>query len=329
MNQIYRIYHPEIFQGANKRKNYFEGWYYKLIDKSKEHAFAIIPGISIKERDVHAFVQVLDQENNTYYFRYPISDFCYHPKKFEISIGDNVFSQNRLLLNIRKDGINICGTLHFKNIVTLPKTILRPGIMGPYSYVPFMECYHGIVSIHHDIFGQLKVLGKTLDYNAGYGYIEKDWGRSFPEHWIWFQSNHFDNNDITLMFSVAKIPWINRAFTGFLSIFRYQDQVYVFATYTGAKLKRLEVSNGYVRVRIEDFRFRLDMKVLQTEGGAIKAPTNDGMERNIIESINAVVKVRLTDRSGDLIYEGRGTNTGLEIVNPVGTDCCDYTTGKK
>ena len=34
-----------------------------------------------------------------------------------------------------------------------PGTIFSPGIMGWYSFVPFMECKHGIVSINHDLTG--------------------------------------------------------------------------------------------------------------------------------------------------------------------------------
>ncbi|WP_243392439.1 MULTISPECIES: tocopherol cyclase family protein [unclassified Mesotoga] len=31
-----------------------------------------------------------------------------------------------------------------------------------------------------------------IDLTGGKGYIEKDWGRSLPDAWIWMQSNNFD-----------------------------------------------------------------------------------------------------------------------------------------
>ena len=63
--------------------------------------------------------------------------------------------------------------------------------MGWYSFVPFMECKHGIVSVNHDLSGILNVNDEVLISDGGKGYIEKDWGTSFPEAWIWMQSNNF------------------------------------------------------------------------------------------------------------------------------------------
>ncbi|QII81181.1 hypothetical protein G7057_00970 [Jeotgalibaca arthritidis] len=43
--------------------------------------------------------------------------------------------------------------------------------------------------------------------STGKGYIEKDWGRSFPKNYIWIQSNHFNDNQRSLFFSYAHIPY--------------------------------------------------------------------------------------------------------------------------
>ena len=37
-----KVWQPEIFQGNLNKKNYFEGWYFKIVDASEKHAFAII-----------------------------------------------------------------------------------------------------------------------------------------------------------------------------------------------------------------------------------------------------------------------------------------------
>ena len=37
--------HPERYQGVQRRYPYFEGQYYKLIDASEDHRYAVIPGI--------------------------------------------------------------------------------------------------------------------------------------------------------------------------------------------------------------------------------------------------------------------------------------------
>lgn len=318
MYLLEKIFNPEIYQGKYKKKNYFEGWYYKIIDHKLEHAYAIIPGVAFgkENEDAHAFIQVLDANTSwSHYFKYDITSFHFNEKKFEVVIADNYFSSKKMCLNLSDDVLSIQGELSFQNIIEYPKTRIRPGIMGPYSFVPFMECYHCIVNIQHEIYGELMIGGKEIDFSKGYGYLEKDWGRSFPEAWIWFQSNHFNEDDVTLMFSVAKIPWLGRTFTGFLSFIRRKDKLYVFSTYTKAKITSLKYNNDKLRITIQDKQYRMEISVVNSKGGVLKAPKNGLMKREIVESIHAKVKVRLYDRKGNMVYTGDGINTGLEIIN--------------
>ena len=44
-----------------------------------------------------------------------------------------------------------------------------------------MECYHGIVSMDHTVNGLIEINNEKIDFSEGRGYIEKDWGRSFPQ----------------------------------------------------------------------------------------------------------------------------------------------------
>ncbi|NLP34140.1 MAG: hypothetical protein GX359_02975 [Clostridiales bacterium] len=310
---IKKVFYPEIFQGKYKKKNYFEGWYFKIIDSTTEHALVIIPGISINQEDSHAFVQIMYRGEQVDYIRYKISDFWYSENRFEIMVGDNYFSRYQISLDLQGRKISIKGKLRFSNPITFPKTWYHPGIMGPFSYLPFMECYHGVVNIHHDIYGVLDINGKILDFQGGFGYIEKDWGRSFPKNWIWFQSNHFPAGKTTVMFSVANIPFLGTSFTGFLAIFRYDDHVLLFTTYTGARIGKLYWDDKSLFVSIQDLRFRLEMHVIYSDGGVLKAPLNGKMARTIKESIDSTVGVRLLTRRGKLLYVGTGTNTGFEI----------------
>ena len=78
--------------------------------------------------------------------------------------------------------------------------------MGPFSFVPFMECYHGIISMDHSIIGELSIKGKKVDFTSGRGYIEKDWGHSFPIGYVWMQSNHFSESKIPLNALLQKSP---------------------------------------------------------------------------------------------------------------------------
>ncbi|KAF9098395.1 hypothetical protein BGX27_000804 [Mortierella sp. AM989] len=107
---------------------------------------------------------------------------------------------------------------HFKfpsnNQIPLPTTRLVPSIMGFTQYLPFLECNHGVASLHHLIQeGRISTLKDddtilaTAIFDGGIGYIEKDWGINFPSTWIWTQTNIFKNAPgSSLMVSVASIP---------------------------------------------------------------------------------------------------------------------------
>jgi tocopherol cyclase len=314
MYRLRKYLNPDIFQGKYKYKKYFEGWYYKITDSKAETSYAIIPGIAIGEWDTHAFIQILDSNNKSSYYHYDIDDFSFNENKFEIMIGDNYFSKSRIRLNIVGKDLSINGDLYFSNIMEFPKSILRPGVMGPFLFLPCMECCHDIINIQNDISGHLNILGKSIDFTGGIGYVEKNWGKSMPKSWVWFESNHFQPDDVSLFISVAEIPCLGSSFQGFLAFFRYKERIFLFTTYNGSCIKNLYKKDNKLYLTIKDCRFRLDVCITHVEGAPIIAPVHGQMCRKIIESMNAVVKIRFADRSGNILYEGIGTNGGLEIV---------------
>lgn len=314
MYRLNKLMHPEIFQGKYRKKRYFEGWYFRITDSKAEHVYAIIPGISIGQWDTHAFIQVLDSDNKVSYFRYDINDFEFNEHRFEIMIGDNYFSKSRIRLNLIGNELSLQGDLYFCNILEYPRSCRRPGVMGPFLFLPRMECYTDIINIQSEIIGHLKISGERIDFTGGIGYVEKNWGRSMPQSWVWIQSNHFQPDDVSVSLNIAKIPCLCGSFIGFISMFRYKDRIFMFTTYSGAWISRLYHSNNHLRVTLKDCRFRLDINVTYAQGGTIKAPVNGQMSRSITENVNSVIKLRFSDRSGRILYEGIGTNTGLEIV---------------
>lgn len=311
-----RVLNPEIFQGRYKIRNYFEGWYFKMTDRDMANTFAVIPGVACGAgpADRHCFVQVLDAENcRTFYVRYDISEFKYNADRFEVMVGNNYFSGSEMRLDMRNDQLEMKGSLTFRNIVPFPKSVLMPGIMGPFSYIPFMECHHGIVNIHHEITGRLSMSGRNIDFSDGCGYIEKDWGSSFPEAWIWLQSNHFGMDDVTLMFSAAKIPWLGRSFMGLISFIRIKRDIIFFATYNRAKVASLRYYKNNLEILLQGKNHKMYIQARHSGAGVLKAPKKGLMKDEISESITAEVSVMLSDNDGNVLYRGRGTHAGLEI----------------
>ncbi len=153
LDKIHAIWNPECYHGWNKSKKFFEGWYYKIISKDQKHALAIIPGIAMDETGKkQAFIQVLDgKELNASYHKFDASDFVASSKKHDLQIQGNRFTSDSIELDLP----DLKGKLHFTNRKPWSTSFLSPGIMGPFSFVPFMECYHGILSMNHGIEGSL------------------------------------------------------------------------------------------------------------------------------------------------------------------------------
>lgn len=71
--------------------------------------------------------------------------------------------------------------------------------MGPFSYIPFMECNHAILSMKSKTNGQIKINNNKINFHNDIAYIEKDWGTSFPKSHIWCQANNFQNKTASFM----------------------------------------------------------------------------------------------------------------------------------
>lgn len=313
-----RIFKPEVFQGTARKKNYFEGWYYKHVSKDNSSVYSFIPGISLSKEEPHAFIQIINGiSGETHYLTYPKKEFKWSKNKLYIILGGSVFTDKYIDLNINKNDLCIKGRLTYSNTAKFPKTILSPGIMGWYSYVPFMECYHGVVSANHSIEGEIRINTEQINFNNGKGYIEKDWGTSFPECWIWLQSNSFSHKNASLFVSIAKIPWLGKFFIGFIAFLYLDGKYYRFATYNSSLLKEVKSIEQNLNVQLTNRKYKLNITARSKSSGVLKAPKKGQMNRRIKESIDSDVIVQLSDNSGKIIFEDKSKRAGLEIIEDI------------
>lgn len=309
--------HPERYHGFTARPPFFEGWYFKLVSRDGCQRLAIIPGVYLSEdrEKQHAFIQVFDSEAEAgAYLRFPFQDFKASPDRFEVLIGPNYFSAEQIKLDIKDAAISVEGTLSFSGQHPWPVRWASPGAMGWFAWVPFMECYHGVVSLDHAISGELSLNGTAMDFSGGRGFIEKDWGRQFPSAWIWGQCNHFDRPGTSLMLSVAVIPWLGRSFGGFIVGFLHEGELHRFTTYNGARIEQMTVEDSWVRLTFRNRTHRLRVEARQQAGGLLQAPTVVSMERRILESLTACFRIQLEDLAGEVLYQSIGEYAGLEVV---------------
>lgn len=315
---LFQIYHPEVFQGHLKKKNYFEGWFLKHCSKELDHVISVIPGIALDSTDSHAFIQIIDGiSGETHYISYPVDSFHWDRRSFKIQVGQSTFSLEGIDLNIEDEAIDLKGKVSYANPVRFPGKIRSPGIMGWYTYVPFMECYHGIVSANHELQGKLDYKGIELQFSGGKGYIEKDWGISFPESWIWLQCNNFSSRDASLFISIAKIPWRGHFFMGFIAFLYLDGKFHQFSTYNSSTISSVSFDGTQLNIELNHKSHNLKAVVTRNSAGELRAPETGSMSRRIKESNDSVVEVWLENRKGKVIFHETGHRAGLEIMEKI------------
>jgi hypothetical protein len=169
--------------------------------------------------------------------------------------------------------------------------------------------------MNHDLEGTLEWNGQQVNFDGGKGYLEKDWGRSFPKGYVWMQSNHFGADvPASLLASVAHIPFLGSHFIGFISGFWLDGRLFRFATYTGAR-KHLRIEGETVELVFKNPKTELRLHARQAPGVALASPMSGEMTGKINESLQAHIQAELWE-NGQRIFEATGHPAGLEVSLP-------------
>lgn len=293
------------YHGGGKKGSFFEGWYVRLSGDAGTIAF--IPGISINhEGKKTAFIQVVG-EQGSYYIPYPVSAFACARHQPAVRVGKNLFTEKGARLSIHTEGLDCEGTVRYGALAPL-----RYDIMGPFHGVPFMQCNHGVISMRHALSGSITLNGRRMDFTGGTGYIEKDWGTSFPQSYLWVQCNRFialGARPCAVMASVADIPFLGTSFLGCICAVQYGKKEYRLATYTGAHVLRWD-AGGLV---LKQGGAMLVVDVQKVSPQVLKAPKQGNMCRTIREHVSCAARFRFFVHNS-LLFDYKGIAAGFEYV---------------
>lgn len=259
---------------------YFKGWYFKCSTKYKTIAF--IPAYHYSNNKKSASLQIITDDKA---LNIPFGTLEYSEKPLCVKIGNCVFSHEGIILSYKDNGLTLEGKLCFEQL-----TPIRYDIMGPFKYVPFMQCRHSVYSMCHKINGEIKVNDQLYKFENGIGYIEGDRGLSFPKKYIWTQCC-FENN--SLMLSVADIPFSGIRFTGIIGVVLLDGKEYRIATYLGARIKQVDKST----VTVKQGSFEFTAKLLKKNAQPLAAPSNGDMCRTIHESASCQAYYRFCHKN--------------------------------
>jgi tocopherol cyclase len=310
---------PEIFQGRHQKNHYFEGWYFKLVTKDLLTSVAFIPGISINKVDGHSFIQIFIVHHGkkprlkNYYLRFNSEQFVADKDQFHVSISNNTFSFNSIHINHSDKDISLNVQLKLKGITPINRGFLNPSIMGPFAYFPKMECYHGVLSLGHYLEGTMTIDDEVISFDGGKGYLEKDWGTSFPEKYVWIQANHFPEPSTSFFFSYATIPYLGFKFNGLICHFYHQGKHYRFATYNATRITKELVEKNAVQYTLKKGLYTLSLSGRVDHFVSLPSPKDGQMKQAIKEGLSGAVSIMLK-KGQKVLYQGESLLAGIEIM---------------
>lgn len=264
-------------------KGFFQGWYFKC--SSKELTIAFILALHHDGRKTSASLQIL--ENDSVHF-IPYKSIIFDSSRQILKIGRNIFSLRGAHLDIKNSEITIKGDLTFSQ-----HQKISYDIMGPFQYLPFMQCRHRIYSMSNKVNGTLDIDEKSYSFTNDLGYIEGDRGYSFPKEYAWSQC-HFQNG--SLMLAAADIPILGFHFTGIISTIIVNGMEYRLATYLGAKVK---INDNCIS--ITQGKYKLFAELIESKKYQLHAPDKGKMTRFIKENPCCVASYRFSYKGKTII----------------------------
>lgn len=321
MNIANKKSHNISFQNLN-RKEYFEGWYYKLVSEDENTIISFIPSFHRTKESSYAMLQCVLGEYNgnewkikTDFIKYNSRNFIVSNEPFNLNLKENLFREDKIKIDFSGKFFNINGQVNLSNFKRLPQSFLCPDIMGFFSYLPGLECIHDIVSLDHRLEGNLNINEKPVSFRGGRGYIEKDLGSSFPKYYIWVQSNHFNTRPSSLFFSFANIPVGPTSFDGFICHLWTGSEDIRFGTYNMDSCNISKDGPRKVNITLENKNYKLEIFAHKKSFVDLEAPIKGIMSATIKEGLGAYIKYSLLNKKTGKITQDKTSIGGVEITD--------------
>jgi hypothetical protein len=207
--------------------------------------------------------------------------------------------------NSKNEKVRIRGHFHYFNIAKI-----NYPIMGPFQYLP-TPCKHTIISMRHQVKGKMQLDDKCIEMNRGIGYMEADYGTSFPRNYFWTQANAKKCMAPQIFASIATLPICRREIQGCIAVILYQGKEYRLATYLGAKVLIIKESLAIIRQGRWTLCIHMDKARRPQE---LLAPFRGKLNRKINEDIKCVIRYTFYHGTHK-VFDWTTRNASMEFVS--------------
>lgn len=300
-------YKPNSIRGTFERNKFFEGWFQKVYSKAHKASFILIYGYATHNSDDEfGFLQILIPNQTPEIVYFPKNEVACDIEKHIFRMGKNLLTTE--LIRIEINGLSI--DLNMNNTQTF-RTFKNS--MGYTYFIPNLPCYHSVLNSAQSVSGEIKHQGQCYTFDHEMGYLEKNWGTTFPESYFWVHAIDPNNPAISLLFSRAKIVWLGKTYikhVGYLCFAGQQIEL--------RALKNVTVSNSSISpenrsIQIRSAAAQLDLALEFGREVQFKGPKDGALSRMIAHQTDAKVEVSLTyeNRKHQFQMVGNYENIGL------------------
>jgi tocopherol cyclase len=184
----------------------FEGYYWRITDADRGRVVLALCGVCVLPGRRWAVLALAAHPSGRVHTA--IADRAAgDPTRFGVRVeGVGEGSERELRLELGPDAAL---EVELRNLVGWPRPAL--GGSGPAQLLPGLPQYWHPWAMGGVVGGEARIGGEPVSLDGARVYMERNWGRAFPERWWWGQADAFDAGDVCVAFAggpvrVAGVP---------------------------------------------------------------------------------------------------------------------------
>ncbi len=286
-----RIFKPTSLRGNLERNTYFEGWFQKVYAKEYQSSFVIIYGYATQNtEDKFGFIQILFPNKATEIIYFNKNEFSCDPDRHIVRMGENLLTTE--LIQINTKDLNIHLKLMNNQVV---KTFRNS--MGYSYFLPNLPCYHAVLNTGHRVTGEIKQKNDCFIFEDELGYLEKNWGSSFPKTYYWLHAVDPNDPQVSLLFSIAEIEWIGKKFNRHVGHVHFDEKQLDFRSLKNVAVSFQRSSKDEHEIRLTSKTLQMEITIRHRSKVQFKGPSKGRLSRDIIHFPDAIIQIRLSENN--------------------------------
>jgi hypothetical protein len=145
--------------------------------------------------------------------------------------------------------------------------------------------------------GEIKQKNERFIIKNELGYLEKNWGTSFPETYYWLHAVDPNDPQVSILFSRAEIEWIGKKFIRHLGHLRFDEKEVDIRSLKNVTVSILSSCKDKHEIRIASKTLQMEISITHNNNVRFKGPFNGKLSRDIIHFPDSIIQIRLSENN--------------------------------